>query len=82
MRSHARFAREPWVVLFIPADCPHPVNPPLAHICLATDYDDAEAQCQSVFPGCSVVWVYEGSNPDSALVDYWSACNDEEVQAA
>lgn len=44
-----------------------------AFACDACGQDDAEEQCNRAFPGCDVLWVYEGSDKEAAFAEYWNA---------
>jgi hypothetical protein len=57
------------VVLFV-----MPENPLLLEgfLCDAVDMDHAEAQAEEYYPGCTVVWVQEGSDWENAQANYWA----------
>ena len=51
-----------------------PADPPLGFQCDAEDGDHAQEQCENAYPGCDVVWVWQGAKGvgvDPALQDYW-----------
>jgi len=48
--------------------------PPLGFQCDAEDSDHAQEQCENAYPGCDVVWVWQGPKGvgvEPALQDYW-----------
>lgn len=49
-----------------------PLDAPYQFHCQADDGDHAEEQCENAYPGCDVVWVFEGDDCDAALNEYWS----------
>jgi hypothetical protein len=57
-----------------------PIEAPLCFQCWGDDSDHAEEQCRNAYPGCDVVWVWEGPEIVGmmpAFDDYW---NDLQVQ--
>ncbi len=62
-----------YVVLYREAD-QHPLDAPLGFQCDAEDTDHAEEQCENAYPGCDIVWVWEGPfgvGIQPALDDYY-----------
>jgi len=47
-----------------------PAEPPLAFTCMADDGDHAQEQCENSYPGCDVLWIWQGNVKD-AYSDYW-----------
>lgn len=39
--------------------------------CQADNGDHAEEQCMNAYPGCDVLWLFEGDNLEAALKDYY-----------
>lgn len=51
------------------------LDAPLGFQCFAENADHAEEQCENAYPGCDVVWVWQGPfgvGIGPALADYWS----------
>lgn len=48
-----------------------PADPPLGFRCEADDTEHAEEQCDNAYPGCDIVWIWEGDSLQDALDDYW-----------
>lgn len=72
---------EVWTVLYRPAGAAASSKPE-SYVCLATNYDSADDQCQSAYEDCEVLWVMRGSNVDLALTEYFETRYDEEAVAA
>lgn len=51
-----------------------PADPPLAFQCWAENSDHAGEQCGNAYPGCAVVWVWQGphgTGTEAAFSDYF-----------
>lgn len=63
----AEDSMERWAVLYRDG---HPVNPPECFMAWAEDSDHAEEQCADAYPGCEVLWTFQG-DANEAFADYW-----------
>lgn len=65
-----------YIVLYREKDSPSELDNPEGFQCFADDADHAEPQCENAYPGCDVVWVFQGGEKvgdyASALVDYYN----------
>ena len=64
-----------YVVLYRDEKIMCPTDAPFGFQCWAENTDHAEEQCENAYPGCDIVWVWQGPNStgmEAALGDYYN----------
>jgi hypothetical protein len=62
-----------YIVLYRDEKVMCPVDSPFSFQCWADSTEHAEKQCENTYPGCDIVWVWQGPNGTGlALEDYYN----------
>lgn len=61
-----------FIVLYRQEKIMAPADPPFGFACHADDSEHAEEQCLNAEPDADVVWIYEGTDMQRALKNYWT----------
>jgi hypothetical protein len=72
------YALKNFVILYRMESTMSPLDAPLAFQCQAEDTDHAEEQCENAYPGCAIVWAWQGPGGvgvQPALDDYYSSAH-------
>ena len=69
-----------YIVLYRDESVMCPADAPFGFQCWAEDGDHAEEQCLNADPDAVVVWIFEGSDYDKALDDYYDLNSDADIE--
>lgn len=61
-----------YMVLYYIRSVMNPLNQPFGFYCLAASEEAAEEQCRNAHPRSGIVWVYQSSDYDEALSEFYS----------